>query len=268
MSAKIKPLGVLAGEGALPRHLIRYCIENAIPVVAIRFHGCSYNEWRFDIPTCDTRIEKVGEIFSFFRKHHVQDVVMIGNLSRPSLSSLRPDWRGIKTLGRIAGAFAKGDDNLLRTLRQEIENEGYTVRGLDYYLKDLTAPAGTLTALHRNKPKLIEPAIAEAIRHGQDDKGQSILVHEDGSYAYEDIEGTSKLIQKHGKNGSILVKMMKPQQDPDLDRPTVGLNTLRDLHVKGCAGMVIQAEAVYMVDRQAMIEYANQNGLFIEAVDA
>jgi len=266
MSGEIdkSPLGILAGEGALPIQLVQHCIENDIPVSVVQFDGCAYTPFP-NILILQTRLEKVGEIFSFFKSQNVQNVVMIGNLKRPKMTSLRPDIRGIKTLARIGSAFLKGDDNLLRSLRTEIEKEGFAVKGIDYYLTHLTANVGCLTQKTLNRP--VNDAVLEALRYGADDKGQSILFHTDGTYSYETRAGTTSLIESEGKKGSILIKMVKPQQDPDLDRPTVGLETLKVLHMNQCHGMVVQANGVLMIDKNDMIKYANDHDLFIEAVD-
>lgn len=265
MPTKINNIGVLAGEGALPHQLIQYCIKNDIPVCAVQFDGCNYSKFP-TIPVLKTRIERVGEIFKFLHQNEVKNVVMVGNLNRPYIASLRPDIRGIKTLAKIAKSFLKGDDNLLRSLRIEIENEGFTVRGVDYYLTDLTANEGTIGSKRCDTD--VSDAILEALRHGEQDKGQSILFHTDGSYSYETREGTTTLIEKEGRAGSILVKMVKPNQDPDLDRPTVGLKTLEALKASECSGVVIQANGVLMVNKNGMITYADKNNLFIEAVNA
>ena len=268
MPTKIdRPVGILAGEGALPLYLTQFCIDNNIPVCVIQFDGCVYDAYP-TIPILKTRLEKVGGIFQFLKNNNVVDVVMIGNLQKPSLSSMRPDTKGVKTLARIMGAMMRGDDNLLRSLRHEIEAEGFTVRGVDYYLKNLTAQAGCLTKVQMKQGnQFINAAIKTAIQHGIDDKGQSILAHEDGTYSYETREGTTILIEKCGRYGSILVKMMKPQQDPDLDRPTVGVKTIQALIKSQCAGMVIQADSVFMIDKDDMIDCANKNGIFIEVIN-
>ena len=266
MSAEIdkSPLGILAGEGALPVQLTQYCIDNDISVCAVQFDSCAYNDFP-PVPSIVTKMERVGEIFSFFKKHNVQNVVMIGNLQRPSLLSMRPDLKGIKTLSRIAGAFLKGDDNLLRSLRVEIENEGFAVKGIDYYLRDLVSDAQCLTK--RPCDIDVQDSVREALRYGDQDKGQSILLHADDTYGYETRDGTTSLIVSEGKKGSVLVKMVKPNQDPDLDRPTVGLQTLIALKNAGCMGMVIQANGVLMIDRDEMVAYADQNDLFIDVVE-
>ncbi len=264
MSAEISPVGILAGEGALPIQLVQHCRNNNIPVCTVQFDGCTYSDFP-NIPILQTKIERVGEIFKFFKKNNVHNVVMIGNLQRPDIASLRPDMKGLKTLLSIGKNFLKGDDNLLRSLRKEIEKEGYMVRGIDYYLTNLIADSGQLT---RTPCKCnLNDAILEALRYGEDDKGQSILLHNDGTYSYETRDGTTSLIQKYGRKGSILIKMVKPQQDPDLDRPTVGLDTLKALHAQQCVGMAVQANGVLLVDKDDMIACANDHNLFIEAIN-
>jgi hypothetical protein len=265
MSAQIRPVGILAGEGALPVQLAQYCTKNNIPVCAVQFDNCDYDDFG-DILILNTPIEKVGAIFKFLKKNNVADVVMIGNLHRPTLSGLRPDWQGIKTLARIGNALiSSGDNALLTALRQDIEAQGLNVRGVDYYLTNLTTPAGCLT-IKRCEIDLTM-GVLESLRHGQADKGQSILMHDDDTFSFETDAGTTALIQSEGRNGSILIKTMKPRQDPDLDRPTVGLKTVNALIDKKCAGMIIQADAVFMVDKDEMIKQANDHGLFIEAIN-
>ena len=264
MSAKNERLGILAGEGQLPVRLVDYATHHNIPVCMVRFSNCHYDTHP-DIAILETRLEKVGTIFDFLKKQAVSHVVMIGHLQKPDLSSLRPDLKGLKTLAAIGKAYLAGDDDLLRSLRREIEKQGITVVSIDHYLDDLTVNAGVLT---KSVPlKDYSDGVEEALRFGSQDKGQSILVHRDGTYSYETRDGTTALINTHGRAGSVLVKMIKPQQDPDLDRPTVGVDTIRALHQKNCAGVVIQADGVFVVDQQAVIDAANHHGLFIEAVN-
>lgn len=255
---------MLAGEGDLPLRLVDHALTAGIPVCVIHFNGCDYAPYPA-VPILKTPIERVGDIFRFLKNQSVTDVVLIGNLKRPKLSSLRPDWQGLKTLGRIAGAFAKGDNDLLTTLKDEIERQGYRVRGIDYFLSDLTCKSGTLTG--RSCTVDLTKGIAASRAHGIADKGQSVLLHPDGTLSYEDQAGTNALIHRHGRAGSILIKTIKPQQNPDLDRPTVGLDTVIFLSEKGCSGMAIQAGEVIFVNRDEAVAYANEHGLFIEVFD-
>jgi DUF1009 family protein len=269
MSAEIECVGLLAGEGDLPHQLIEHCVQNTIPICVVRFKNLKYQPYDVAIPLLETRLEKVGEIFKFFKKNKVNHVVMVGSLQKPSLKSLRPDLRGLKTLGKIAKSYGRGDDNLLKLLKQDIEQEGFKIVGIDRYLNNLTAAQGTLT---QERCKLsasdIQKAIEETLHHGRHDKGQSVLLHKDGTFAYEDRAGTTALIKEHGYEGSILFKFVKPQQDRDLDRPTTGIHTLKALYEKKCLGMVVEADSVFMVNKDDMVDYAHAHGLFIEARNA
>jgi DUF1009 family protein len=263
MPTQAEKLGILAGEGDLSLRLINHCRDHSIPLCCVQFKHCDYDTFP-NIPVLKTKIEKVGAIFDFFKKNDVTHVVMIGNLQKPSLSSLRPDMRGLKTLANIGKSYMQGDDNLLRSLRREIEKEGFQVVGIDRYLKDLTVQEGVLTK--KASQQDYAPAVKEALRYGSEDRGQSILYHTDGTYSYETRDGTTALIETRAREGSVLLKMTKPQQDPDLDRPTVGFNTIQALHHKKAAGMILQADSVFVVDQSAVIDYADRHGLFIEAV--
>ena len=88
MPAKIKSVGVLAGEGEIPHMLFEHCIKNDILVCAVQFDGCSYSKFP-EIPVLKTKIERVGKIFDFFKIHDVSDIVLIGNISKPKITSLR-----------------------------------------------------------------------------------------------------------------------------------------------------------------------------------
>lgn len=265
MSAQITSLGILAGEGELPHILVDTCLKKGIKPVLILFQGCSYRQFPHNVPVLETRLEHVGKIFNYLKANKVSDVVLIGNLVRPSVSKLRPDFKGIRTLARLGKAMIAGDDNLLKSLRNEIEREGFAVHGIDRFVDYLTLEAGSFT---KAKPDIdIQSGMRESINLGLADKGQSILMHEDGSFSYESFDGTAALIDKHGRAGSVLFKAMKPQQDPDLDRPTVGLHTLKTLHKNKCAGLVVEADKVFVIQQKDCIEFADQHGLFIEAAN-
>jgi DUF1009 family protein len=264
MSGQIKSIGILAGEGALPHDLVNACLFKKITPNLVKFRSCEYRPFP-NISILDARLEQVGRIFDFFKSRNVTHVVMIGNLGRPSIIDLRPDFKGFKTLLRIGKNFAMGDDNLLKSLRAEIENAGYIVCGVDMFVDDLTLPVGIHT-----QTKLViatNKGMMESLKHGQADKGQSVLMHEDGSFSYEERSGTTALIQNCGRKRSVLYKTMKPQQDPDLDRPTIGLDTFKALKKKECAGVVVQANTVFVLDQDACIAYADENKMFIEAKD-
>ena len=85
----------------------------------------------------------------------------------------------------------------------------------------------------------------------------------------EDINGTDYMLYKAIKNkkkearGGFLIKMLKPIQDPRVDLPTVGINTLKLIKELGLNGIILENKKAFLVDKENMIKYADKNNLFI-----
>ena len=60
-----------------------------------------------------------------------------------------------------------------------------------------------------------------------------------------------------------LLRSAKPQQDLRVDMPTIGVRTIRAAAAAGLAGIAVEAGRVMIVDRTAVIELADKEGLFI-----
>lgn len=63
--------------------------------------------------------------------------------------------------------------------------------------------------------------------------------------------------------GGLLFKAPKPGQDRRIDLPTIGADTVRNAAAAGLEGIVIEAGGVLMLDAEATIDEADENGLFI-----
>src|SRR3546814_8445735 len=69
---------------------------------------------------------------------------MIGPIRRPSVLELMPDWRAARFLARIG--FARiGDDALLKSIRDLLQEEGFRLVGAHDVLEGLLARQGLLT---------------------------------------------------------------------------------------------------------------------------
>ena len=107
---------------------------------------------------------------------------------------------------------------------------------------------------------------------GNNDIGQACIISNNEVIITEDINGTDYMLyralkEKHNDiSGGFLIKMLKPIQDPRVDLPTVGLNTLRLINELGLDGIILQDKKAFLVDKKKMIKYANQNNLFIYGI--
>jgi DUF1009 family protein len=61
----------------------------------------------------------------------------------------------------------------------------------------------------------------------------------------------------------VLVKIPKPGQERRIDLPTVGMQTLHNVKAANLAGIGIEAEGALILDREAIVEFADQNQIWI-----
>jgi len=66
----------------------------------------------------------------------------------------------------------------------------------------------------------------------------------------------------------VLAKAPKPIQETRVDMPTIGLATVQAAAAIGLAGIVGEAHRLIVLDREAVIEAADQLGLFILGVES
>jgi DUF1009 family protein len=270
--SRIKTLGIIAGGGALPARLVHACKQRDIEMFLVGFEG------QTDPALCEghnylmTRIGAAGQIIKTLKAHHIKDLVLIGSIRRPSLVELKPDLRTAEFFARL-GLRSLGDNDLLRALREELENEGFTIHGVQEFAEDLLAGEGIIG---RYKPKKadqvdIDRGIELSQMLGAYDVGQSVIVQEGIVLGVEAAEGTDSLIRrcsalKRKGRGGVLVKTCKPQQDHDLDLPTIGPQTVLNCAEAGLAGIVIESGHSLILDCQKVVELANKNKMFIVGI--
>jgi DUF1009 family protein len=104
---------------------------------------------------------------------------------------------------------------------------------------------------------------------GHLDIGQSIAVKEQEVIAVEAIEGTDRMIERAGalcrQGGWMLIKVAKPNQDLRFDVPTIGPDTIENLHRHGAKAVVIEAAATLVIERDKVVERADRLGIVVIA---
>jgi DUF1009 family protein len=213
-------------------------------------------------------------MMKILRARGIHDLVMIGTIRRPRLFDIRPDWTAAKILARI-GYRSLGDDGLLTALRRELEREGFALHGVHVFCDDLLARAGYYGAVRPSPAQ--EADIRLGLRASQDlgrqDIGQAVVVQNGKILGVECAEGTNALLRRCGTlkaregHGPILVKTCKPQQDRDLDLPTIGPDTVDLAHIQGFSGIVVHAGASLVVDAKTVQGLAQAYGMFVLAAD-
>jgi hypothetical protein len=266
------PLGIVAGGGSLPRRLVEVCQASGRGafVIAIENHT--------DPATVEgadhlwIRMGQSEKAVRALKEAGVKDLVLVGAVKRPSMTELRPDRKTFKFLAKI-GFNSLGDDGLLGAVVKGLEDEGFTLRGIEEFVHDLLAAEGSFG---RNAP---DEAAWRDIRRGIDvvramgaaDVGQATVIQDGLVLGVEALEGTDALLARCGPlrragPGGVLVKLSKPGQERRADLPTIGVKTVEGAAAAGLRGIAVEAGGTLVVDLPAVVATADRAGLFIVGI--
>lgn len=272
-------LGLIAGGGTLPLEIAQHCEQAGRPFFVIRLKGFADEELE-PYAGADIGIAELGKCFKALRRAKCDTVCFAGNVARPDFRALKPDLRGLAFLPTAISAARKGDDALLRALLGEFEKEGFVIEGAHEVTGDLTLPLGPLGRCEPRPQDLadIARALEVARQIGRLDIGQGAVVCEGLVLAVEAQEGTDAMLRRvaelpesiRGAPGAVrgvLGKAPKPIQETRIDLPTIGLGTIQRAARAGLAGVVGEAGRLLVLDRDAVIELADELGLFVLGVE-
>ena len=275
----MKKLGLIAGGGNLPVRLAAHCESSGRPFFVLRLRGFAGAELA-DFPGDDAGIAELGRGFRLLRRAGCEAVCFAGTVARPDFAALRPDIRGLVALPGAILAARAGDDGLLRFMLREFEKEGFHVEGAHEVMGGLTLPVGPLG---RHAPQGrdagdIARAMDVARVIGRQDIGQGAVVCAGLVLAVEAQEGTDAMLERVAQlpgaiRGSpeaprgVLAKAPKPTQETRVDLPTIGTHTLMQCSRAGLAGIAGEAGKVLVLDREAVVELADELGLFVIGLD-
>lgn len=262
-------LGIIAGGGALPLTLAEACRRTGRDFFILALQGQADKKAVAALPHAWVKLGETDKSVSILKAEKVGDIVMAGNVRRPSLKEMKPDWRTIQVFARL-GLAALGDDALLRAVASELEKDGFRVVGAHEIEPSLITSEGVLTQKKPSPENLsdIQYGIRAVRLLGELDAGQAAVVQQNAVLGLEAAEGTAALLARCDKlrrkgRGGVLVKGCKPQQDRRLDLPAIGLRTVRQAFEAGLEGIAVEAGASLILDRAAVIGAADKLGLFV-----
>jgi DUF1009 family protein len=265
-------LGIIAGGGGLPRRLVDACQAAGREVFVLALEGAAEPATVEGVAHAWCRLGAGARGLALLRENNVTDLALAGGVRRPSLASLRPDWRAAKFFARV-GYRVLGDDGLLSAVVAELEREGFRVIGPDQVLRAGLAPEGVLGSLRPDAQALADIDHAQRIARalGALDIGQAVVVQQGLVLGVEAIEGTDALLRRCAElrregPGGVLVKIEKPGQEQRADRPTIGPRTVALAAEAGLRGIAVEAEATIVLDRDQVVDAANRAGLFVVGI--
>lgn len=270
MTDSEKKLGVIAGKGLLPSEIAKLytrqgkqvCIaaidkETDISLIA------KYQYKQFALGSA-------GSLLEYFTENNVEEIILIGGITRPELKSLKVDVIGSILIAKILKEKFLGDDNVLKVVADFIESKGFKIISPKDLLKtDSYEKLYVTKVVSSNQDKSdIEMGVKVLEQLGEMDVGQSIVVCNNYILGVEAAEGTDNLIRRcellrKSNKGGVLIKVAKSGQDMRLDLPAIGPDTIFYLAKHGYNGLAIERSGVIIVKPEETIELLNKNKLFI-----
>ena len=274
-------VGLIAGWGRFPLIVAERLQKSGKQVYCLGIHGHAdaalkriCHDYR------EVGLTRMGAHIRYMKKHGVQQATMAGKLFKTILFErfawLKhfPDltfWRFYYPHFLTKSADRR-DDTILLTFTEIYHRYGIHMAPATDFAPELLVKQGTLTKrrLTDYQMKDIEFAWKMAKQMGQLDIGQSVAVKGRAVLAVEAVEGTDACIRRAGElcpsGGFTVVKVAKPQQDMRFDVPTVGVGTLETMVAAGASVLAIEADKTILLDRQELIQYANQHRLTVVAL--
>jgi hypothetical protein len=260
-----RPLGILAGAGALPVLAARLVARAGRPVFGVQLAEAGQRGLAAHCAAVITpNLGQVGRILDFWREAGVREVLFIGKVDKTlHFEALEFDEVGKEMLSHLVN---RQDGSLFGLIADEMEARGFTVAPQTEVLAALLARPGHLAG----PPPT--PSMLRDIQVGQEiaavvsgyEVGQTVAVKLGAVVAIEAFEHTDAALRRAGKlagRGWVAVKAARPKQDPRFDVPTVGLRTLSVLHRAGGCCLAVEAGQVFVVDEKRVLRFAEANGI-------
>ena len=263
----MKTLGIIAGSGTFPLTVARAARQEGYRVVAVAHEGETHPDLAALVDDLTwIHVGELNKLIAAFKAAGVSEAVMAGGITKVRLiGNARPDLRTLSLLARVG---IRKDDSLLRAVAEELASEGIQIRSATELLSGLLTPKGLLTdrSLTSREEQDVEFGWSLAKEIGRLDIGQCVVVKDRTVLAVEAIEGTDETIRRggrHGREGAVVVKVSKPQQDARFDLPTVGPKTVEVMTEVGATVLALEAGCSILLERDLLLEKARAAGISV-----
>ncbi|MDX2130539.1 MAG: UDP-2,3-diacylglucosamine diphosphatase LpxI [Planctomycetota bacterium] len=272
-------IGLIAGGGGLPLLIARSLKAAGHPV-----HGLGLsNQYEPELPPLCSTFQEVG-LFRLggwartLARLGVRHAIMVGKVDKAKL--MHDPWRVLRNVPDFTtlGAWYrhlrrdKRSHAVLQIVAEELGKSGVTLLDSTAPIPDEMAALGVMTSRQPTPDQRLDvefawPLLSQLLRL---DVGQAIAVRERDVIAVEAVEGTDRMVERAGKlcraKGWTLCKGARFGHDRRSDVPTVGINTIKNLHANGGGCLAIAAGDVIMLDKADMIALADRLGIAIVGV--
>jgi len=263
-------IGLIAGNGRFPIIFADNAKKLGYHVSAVAHEGETEPELASHVDRIHwIKIGQLNKLIKAFKDDGVHQAVMLGGIKKTHVfTTVRPDFRTLAMATRLA---LWKDDDILRELAKELEREGIAICESTFGLEGILVEEGTLTARAPSEKEWEDIRYGWEVAHdiGRLDIGQCVVIKDRVVVAVEAVEGTDGAIKRGGdlaKEGAVVVKRSKPQQDLRFDLPAVGPRTIEVMASVKASVLAIEAGRTILLDREIMLEKARSARIAIVGI--
>jgi UDP-2,3-diacylglucosamine hydrolase len=262
-------LGIIAGNGVYPRLLADAARKAGVKrIIAAAFTGetdpsleqhVHLSEW--------IRVGQLSRLLKFFREQKINHAIMAGQIAPQNLFDLRPDWKAMLLLARLKQRNA---ESIFAAIADELRKIDIELLPATSFLEDYLAPVGLITGpeLSRREEEDVDLGWKTAKEIARLDVGQTVIVKNGTVLAVEGFEGTNEAIKRGGalaREGAIMIKVSKPNQDMRFDVPVIGVETIRVASGANIRVIALEAGRTLLLERDAIVDLAERAKISIVA---
>jgi UDP-2,3-diacylglucosamine hydrolase len=259
--APLNALGIIAGNGVYPRLIADAARKAGVEkIVAAAFTDETDPTLQQRVELVEwVRVGQLGRLLKFFRGQDIHHAIMAGQIAPKNLFELRPDLKALMLLGKLKQRNA---ESIFAAIADELAKIDIDLLPATTFLEDSLAQPGLIAGpkLSTRQEHDVELGWNVAKEISRLDIGQTIIIKNGTIVAVEALEGTNEAIKRGGtlaREGAVMVKVSKPDQDMRFDVPVIGVETVRIAAESGVRLIAVEAGKTLLLERDAIIALAN-----------
>jgi Uncharacterized protein conserved in bacteria len=262
-------LGIIAGNGVYPRLLADAARKGGVKkIVAAAFSGETDPVLTQHVDLIEwMRVGQLNRLLKFFGEHKVRHAIMAGQIAPKNLFDLRPDLKALLLLGKLKQRNA---ESIFAAIADELARINVHLLPATTFLENSLAAAGLIAGakLSRREEEDVDLGWQMAKEIARLDIGQTVIVKNGTVVAVEAFEGTNDAIKRGGalaREGAVMLKVAKPNQDMRFDVPVIGVETLRVAAGAKLRVIAVEAGKTLLLERDTIVDLANRSKISIVA---
>ncbi len=262
-------LGIIAGNGVYPRLTADAARKAGVKkTVAAAFTDETDPAFEQHVDVVEwMRVGQLGRLLKFFRDQDIHHAIMAGQIAPKNLFDLRPDVKALMLLGKLKQRNA---ESIFAAIADELAKIDVELLPATTFLEDSLARSRLIAGpkLSRREEQDIDLGWNVAREIARLDIGQTVIIKNGTIVAVEALEGTNQAIRRGGalaREGAVMVKVAKPNQDMRFDVPVIGVETIRVVAEAHLRVIAVESGKTLLLERDAIVDLSNRADISIVA---